>query len=177
MGSAKTGAVLLESCGQVMYSFPSEFRTTDLHGRVDRLRGRFQISRSWIIGFSPSGVTSRLASVICSLKRRRPALPGFTYSKPERRPKPVCFASAHMFRSALPRGERPAAKRFPRRERRFDPRSSQLAPTVPDNVSTSHFLDPLRQSIQHHKRLGIDRLRMLPRQPPDRLGGPAEAAR
>ena len=25
MGSAKTGAVLLESCGQVMYSFPSEF--------------------------------------------------------------------------------------------------------------------------------------------------------
>src|SRR6516225_1878309 len=39
------------------------------------------------------------------------------------------------------------------------------------------FLDPRRQSIQHHKRLGIDRLRMLPRQPPDRLGGPAEAAR
>ncbi|MCW2221054.1 hypothetical protein M2232_004586 [Bradyrhizobium japonicum] len=34
--------------------------------------------RSWMIGFSPSGVTSRLASVIGSLKRRRPALPGFT---------------------------------------------------------------------------------------------------
>jgi hypothetical protein len=39
------------------------------------------------------------------------------------------------------------------------------------------FLDPPRQSIQHHKRLGIDRLRILPRQPADRLGSSAEAAR
>ena len=37
----------------------------------------YQTSRSWMIGFRPSGVISRRASVIGSLKRRRPALPGF----------------------------------------------------------------------------------------------------
>jgi hypothetical protein len=41
-------------------------------------RGAAYPSRSWMIGFSPSSVTSRLASVIGSLKRRRPALPGLT---------------------------------------------------------------------------------------------------
>jgi hypothetical protein len=38
----------------------------------------YPTARSWMIGFNPSDVTSRLASVIGSLKRRRPALPGFT---------------------------------------------------------------------------------------------------
>lgn len=37
----------------------------------------YPTSRSWMIGFRPSGVISRRASVIGSLKRRRPALPGF----------------------------------------------------------------------------------------------------
>ena len=37
----------------------------------------YPTSRSWMIGFRPSGAISRRASVIGSLKRRRPALPGF----------------------------------------------------------------------------------------------------
>jgi hypothetical protein len=59
------------ACGSVAETAPKALPDWTCGGAA------YPTSRSWMIGFRPSGAISRRASVIGSLKRRRPALPGF----------------------------------------------------------------------------------------------------